>query len=266
VITSNGYTFSDQENIVRHTPNSVASIWRGQHASVAALSDLLLPLTTGAWIGSGDQVEAIISVVSDTYLEVSRLHVAVWLNLSLLFVLMALLSAHRDLKKKFHLTEALLLEKSIGVHSRNWTATAINLEKKAQEPGDVARSSALTFLHLLDEAAEAWLKGSQWHEALRVTQQLLLQTCHAIGSPGFGENEFRACADLIENKLSTYADLSKASSEAPENAIRFLGQMDLMLSIHDQPARIVQLRDLIAEVAFVVEEENGLLKVKAKAS
>jgi len=39
-----------------------------------------------------------------------------------------------------------------------------------------------------------------------------------------------------------------------------------MLSIHDQPARIVQLRDLIAEVAFVVEEENGLLKVKAKAS
>ena len=114
-------------------------------------------------------MEAIVSVVSDIVLEASRLHVAVWLNASLLFVLMALFSAHRDLKKKFHLTEALLLEKSIGVHSRNWTATAINLEKKAQEPGDVARSSALTFLHLLDEAAEAWLKGSQWHEALRVT-------------------------------------------------------------------------------------------------
>ena len=107
-------------------------------------------LTTGAWIGSGDQVEAIISMVSDIVLEASRLHVAVWLNASLLFVLMALFFAHRDLKKKFHLTEALLLEKSIGVHSRNWTATAINLEKKAQEPGDVARSSALTFLHLLD--------------------------------------------------------------------------------------------------------------------
>lgn len=220
----------------------------------------------GVGFGSGDQVEAIFSAMADFVLEASRLHVAVWLNASLLFVLSALASAHRDLKKKFHLTEALLVEKSIGVHSRNWTATAINLEKKALEPGDVARSSALTFLHLLDEAAEAWLKGSQWHEAHRVTQQLLLQTCHAIGSPGFGENEFRACADLIENKLTTFADLSKAASEAPENAVRFLAQMDLMLSIHDQAARIVQLRDMISEVAFVVEEEGGLVRTRAKAS
>ncbi|MEQ1754571.1 MAG: hypothetical protein ABL973_10610 [Micropepsaceae bacterium] len=199
--------------------------------------------------------------------QISRMHWAILVSTSMLFLLFAALSEHRKLRRKFGQVEALLLERSIGTHSRNWTATALNLEKKAQEPGEVARSSALTYLHLLDEAAEAWLKGSQWQDALRVTQHLLIESCHAIGKPGIGENEFRASADLIENKLSTYADLSKAANEAAENAIKFLGDLDQMLSIHDQPARLVQLRDQVAAVGFTLEAEHGVNKhVHARAS
>ena len=201
-------------------------------------------------------MESVIATIDAGIAAAVSLHGAVWASLALSALLVAALVAWIRLRRRFGDLEAILLEKSIAIHSRNWTATAINLEKKAREPGDVARSSALTFLHLLDEAAEAWLKGSQWPEALRVTQQLLLQTCHAIGSPGFGENQFRACADLIENKLSIYADLSKAASEAPENAERFLQQLDLLLSIHQQPARILQIRDMLAEVWGAITEEQ----------
>lgn len=217
----------------------------------------------------GDRVETITGTVTYALDQLAQTHWAVFLSTSMMFMLFAAISEHRKLRKKFGQVEALLLERSIGTHSRNWTATALNLEKKAQEPGEVARSSALTYLHLLDEAAEAWLKGSQWQDALRVTQRLLIESCHAIGKPGIGENEFRATADLIENKLSNYADLSRAASEASENAIRFLGDLDKMLSIHDQPARLVQLRDQVAAVGFTLEAEQGVVKhvhVHAKAS
>lgn len=201
-------------------------------------------------------MESVIATIDAAVAAAVSLHAAVWASLALAVLLVAALVAWIRLRQRFGDLEAILLEKSIAIHSRNWTATAINLEKKAREPGDVARSSAMTFLHLLDEAAEAWRKGSQWPEALRVTQQLLVQTCHAIGSPGFGENQFRACADLIENKLSIYADLSKAASEAPENAERFLQQLDLLLSIHQQPARILQIRDMLVEVWSAITQEQ----------
>jgi hypothetical protein len=194
----------------------------------------------------------------------SNIHWAVMASGALLLVLMAFAFKYLRLKRKFGETEAHLLDRSIGTHSRNWTATALNLEKKAQEPGEVARSSALTYLHLLDEAAEAWLKGSQWQDAKRVIQRLLIECCHTIGTPGFGENEFRAAADIIEQRLSTYADLSKAANEAPENAIRFLWELDTMLSILDQPARIAQLRSQITATRYAVD--NKIPKPRAKAS
>lgn len=209
-------------------------------------------------------LETLASTFEQLRAQASQMHWAVLACVGMAFVLLALLSEYFRLKQKFSHAEARLLDRSIGTHSRNWTATALNLEKKAHEPGEVARSSALTYLHLLDEAAEAWLKGSQWQDALRVTQRLLLESCHAIGKPGLGENEFRACADLIENRLSTYSDLSKAANEAAENALRFLNDLDVMMSIHDQPARIVQLRDLVAEVGYDVENHHGVKRAKAQ--
>lgn len=194
----------------------------------------------------------------------SQLHWAVIASAALGLVLITSVFQYWRLKQKFGETEAHLLDRSIGTHSRNWTATALNLEKKAQEPGEVARSSALTYLHLLDEAAEAWLKGSQWQDAQRVIQRLLIECCHTIGTPGFGESEFRAAADIIEQRLSTYADLSKAANEAPENAIRFLWELDTMLSILDQPARITQLRSQITATRYAVD--NKIPKPRAKAS
>lgn len=201
--------------------------------------------------------------LSDILQAFQDLHWAVLLCVALGFAILAIVSEYVLLRKKFKKMEAMLLDRSIGTHSRNWTATALNLEKKAQEPGDVARSSALTYLHLMDEAAEAWLKGSQWQDAHRVTQQLLLQCAHAIGSPGFGENEFRASADLIEYRLKGYADLSKAANEAPDNAIIFLRSLDVMLSIHDPAPRINQLRDMIEETGVAVQKEDGEKFAKA---
>src|SRR5437868_1575507 len=94
----------------------------------------------------------------------------------LLIALASLLLAYLRLGKRYAQAEAELFERTVGTQSRNWTNTAQSLEQKAKEPGDVARSSAMTYLHMLDEAADAWLKGSQWHDALRVTQQLLMES------------------------------------------------------------------------------------------
>lgn len=160
------------------------------------------------------------------------------------------------LKRRFDEAEAELLDRTVGTHSRNWTNTARSLETKAKEPGDVARSSAMTYLHMLDEAADAWLKGSQWQDAHRVTQQFLVECCHTIGKPGIGENEFRATADLLEMRLSNYPDLSKAANEAPENALRFLADLDTSLSVVDQAVRVTHLRDQIAITRTAVELKN----------
>ena len=214
-------------------------------------------------VSRGVNLNAIAITVTEILERATQLHWAIYACAVLAVVMIALTLKHWRLKRKFSEAESLLLDRSIGTHSRNWTATALNLEKKAQEPGEVARSSALTYLHLLDEAAEAWLKGSQWQDALRVTQRLLVECCHTIGKPGFGENEFRAAADLIENRLSTFADLSKAANEAPENGVRYLNDLDTMLSIHDQPVRVIQLRDLIASTSYAIESKSGRLRAKA---
>lgn len=168
---------------------------------------------------------------------------------SVLALALAILSiAYLSLKRRYDRAEAELFERTVGTQSRNWTNTALSLEKKAKEPGDVARSSAMTYLHMLDEAADAWLKGSQWQDALRVTQQFLLECCHTIGKPALNESEFRATADLIELRLNTYADLSKAANEASENAIAFLSDLDNTLSVLDQSDRIAHLRAQIEGV------------------
>jgi len=182
---------------------------------------------------------------------------------SLLIAFASLAFEYYLLYLRFEKVEAELLDRTVGTHSRNWTNTARSLETKAREPGDVARSSAMTYLHMLDEAADAWLKGSQWQDALRVTQQFLVECCHVIGKPGISENEFRATADLIELRLSNYPDLSKAANEATENALRFLGELDTALSVLDQSMRIAQLRDQIATTRTAVESKKGDKKGKA---
>jgi hypothetical protein len=36
-----------------------------------------------------------------------------------------------------------------------------------------------------------------------------------------------------------------------------------MLSIHDQPVRVIQLRDLIASTSYAIESKSGRLRAKA---
>jgi hypothetical protein len=111
----------------------------------------------------------------------------------------------------------------------------------------------MTHLYMLDEAANAWLKGSQWPEALRVTQEFLRECVHAIGKPSIHEDDFRAAADLIEVRLANYPDLSKAANEATENAVRFLTSLDTMLSIFTHNPRIEQLREHVSAARATVE-------------
>lgn len=165
---------------------------------------------------------------------------------------------------RYDKAEAELLDRTVGTHSRNWTNTARSLETKAKEPGDVARSSAMTYLHMLDEAADAWLKGSQWQDALRVTQQFLIECAHTIGKPGMNETELRAIADLMELRLSNYPDLSKAANEASENALKFLAELDSDLTILDQSMRVTQLRDQISNTRAAIEMKAKDGKGKAR--
>jgi hypothetical protein len=203
-------------------------------------------------------VDESLATITQFIAELSVVGVLVPAGCAVLFVAFgSLFLDYLRLKKRFAEAEAELFERTVGTQSRNWTNTAQSLEQKAKEPGDVARSTAMTYLHMLDEAADAWLKGSQWQDALRVTQQLLSEACHAIAKPGISESTFRATSDLIELRLSTYPDLSKAANEATENAVRFLIDMDTTLWITDQSVRVTQLRDLIADTRAEIEAPSA---------
>jgi hypothetical protein len=183
-----------------------------------------------------------------------------WVAAAIAGLLVALISLavdHLRLRKRHAKVEAELFENTVGKESTNWTNTALNLERKAKDPGVVARSTAMTHLHMLDEAAHAWLKGSQWPDALRVTQELLRECCHAIIRPSINEHDFRAASDLIKRALEKYADLSKAANEAVENATDFLKACDATLSVLQSSALIQDLRFQIGEVHDEIEKSLG---------
>jgi hypothetical protein len=161
------------------------------------------------------------------------------------------------LRKSYAAVEAALFEHTVGKESTNWTNAALNLERQAKDPGIVARSSVMTHLHMLDEAANAWLKGSQWGEALRVTQELLRECCHAIIRPSINQDDFRATSDLIKRGLEKYPDLSKAANEAPDTALDFLTARDATLSVLKGSALIQDLRDGIDQARGAIQSKAG---------
>ena len=176
---------------------------------------------------------------------------------ALIAALVALSIGHLRLRKRHAQVEAELFENTVGKESTNWTNAALNLERQAKDPGMVARSSVMTHLHMLDEAANAWLKGSQWGEALRVTQELLRECCHAIIRPSINQDDFRATSDLIKRGLEKYPDLSKAANEAPDNALDFLTARDATLSVLAGSALIRDLRDQIEDARGAIAHRSG---------
>jgi hypothetical protein len=213
-------------------------------------------------------VEALIATIVNFAAQTTLYEVAVTTTCAMLLLGVASLTTeYLRLRKRHAKAEADLFDRTIGKQSTNWANAAQNLERKAKDPGDVARSTAMTHLYMLDEAANAWLKGSQWPEALRVTQEFLRECCHAIGKPSIHEDDFRAASDLIELRLGTYPDLSKAASEATENATRFLIALDLMLSIVPNSPRVEQLREHVAAARATIEAKipDGKTKVALSA-
>jgi hypothetical protein len=202
-------------------------------------------------------VDALIATIVELAVRPTSVEIIATTACALLLLgLVSLATEYVRLRKRHSQTEAALIERTVGKQSTNWSNTAQNLERKAKDPGDVARSTAMTHLHMLDEAANAWLKGSQWQEALRVTQEFLRECCHAIGKPSIHEDDFRAAADLIELRLGTYPDLSKAASEATENAVRFLKGLDQTLAVLSNSPRIDQLREHVAAARAAIENAD----------
>lgn len=171
---------------------------------------------------------------------------------------------HHHLSQRFRKAEADLLDRTVGTHSRNWTTAARSLETKAKEPGEVARSVSITYLCMLNEAAEAWLKGGQWQDSLRVSQKLLIESAHSIGWPGLSDKEFHTIADLVQARLSTYPDLSKAADEATENALKFLAELDADLAVLNYSERIMQLRDQVSNTRAAIESKASDAKAKTR--
>ncbi len=219
--------------------------------------------TGAAATGIGGLVDALLAMIAEFAAQTSLVEaLASAASALLLIALTSLTVAHLRLRQRFAKAEAELFERTVGKQSTNWAATALNLERKAKDPGLVAQSSAMTHLHMLDEAANAWLKGSQWQEALRVTQEFLRECCHTIGRPSIHEDDFRAAADLIERRLATYPDLSKAVDEAAENALRFLSGLDKTLSVFVHDPRIEELRVHVTEASAAIEKKpEGKLRL-----
>lgn len=210
---------------------------------------------TNAKVGKfvDELIATIVEFAAQTSLyEVIATTVGAWALIgcaSLALAYWRLFKAHKE-------AEAQLIEKNVGRHSTNWANTAENLERKSLDPAAVALSSAMTHIYMLDEAANAWLKGSQWQAALRVTRRFLRECCHAIAKPDIHEDDMRAAADLIAERLRTYPDLSRAGSESAEVAVTFLNALDLSLSVILNNPRVERLRKLIAEARESIEAEE----------
>jgi hypothetical protein len=202
----------------------------------------------------GDIIAAILAFAKDAASNEALLIATI---AGLLAALVSLGYDHWRLRKRHAQVEAELFENTVGKESTNWTNAALNLERQAKDPGMVARSSVMTHLHMLDEAANAWLKGSQWHEALRVNQELLRECCHAIIRPSINQDDFRATSDLIKRGLEKYPDLSKAANEAPDNALDFLTARGATLSVLAGSALISDLRDQIEDAKNAIEDRSG---------
>ncbi len=202
----------------------------------------------------GDSIAAISSFLADASAAEMTLLSAI---AALVVALAGLGLNHWRLRKRHAQVEAELFEHTVGKESTNWTNAALNLERQAKDPGIVARSSVMTHLHMLDEAANAWLKGSQWGEALRVTQELLRECCHAIIRPSINQDDFRATSDLIKRGLEKYPDLSKAANEARDNALDFLTARDATLSVLAGSALIQDLRDQLDDVRMALARKAG---------
>jgi hypothetical protein len=212
----------------------------------------------------GDFVDAFIATMTNFATGTTLWEITATTSCALLMLLIAhLVLTRRDLRKRFAAAEAELIERTVGKHSVNWANTADNLERKARDPGDVARTTAMTHLHMLDEAANAWLKGSQWVSALAVTKQCLSEACHTIGKPSLHEDNLLSAADLIERRLATYADLSKAANEANEVALQFLDTLDKMLGVPAHRPRVDTLREQVAAVKSQIEIKKEPEKPRA---
>jgi hypothetical protein len=72
-----------------------------------------------------------------------------------------------------------------------------------------------------------------------------------------------SAADLIERRLATYADLSKAANEAKEVALQFLDTLDKMLAIPAYRPRIEALREQVAMVKAQIEIKKEQEKTRA---
>jgi len=212
--------------------------------------------TGGATWGNGGFVGEVFASITEFAVQTSLFEVLAATAAALTLLAFASLTVeYFRLRKRYAKTEAELFERTVGKQSTNWTNTAQNLERKAKDPGIVAQSSAMTHIYMLDEAANAWLKGSQWPEALRVTQEFLRECCHAIGRPSIPEDDFRAAADLIEQRLANYPDLSIAANEAAENAMHFLSALDTNLSVFAKNPRIERLREHVAATRTLIENK-----------
>jgi hypothetical protein len=214
----------------------------------------------------GTAVDTIISTVNTVLSEAAQLPFSAWLSLSLALTLIASLSAYLKLKKRFGAFEAELQEKNVTSQSDKWSKTARNLQQNAQKPEEVARAMAINHIILLNEAAEAWLKGSNWKEAYRVTTDLLHHACHAIGAPGNTENQILTCSQLIGTKLKTFVDLSRAAEEAPSNACAFLDGIYLKLRTLPQSSRIIQILAEIERASLELDPDHDVSAAQPQAA
>jgi hypothetical protein len=175
---------------------------------------------------------------------------------SLIAVLVSLTVDYVQLWKSRAKLEADLLLATVDKDSTNWEDAALELERKTEDPGLAARSTAMTHLHMLEQAANAWRKASKWADALRVTRQLLSECCHVIIKPSINQDDFRATADLIARVLEKYPDLSKAANEHVDNAIAFLNERDAILSVLPHSMLMKDLRDRIVAARTAIEEKK----------
>jgi hypothetical protein len=202
----------------------------------------------------GDPFAAIVGIwASTTPIELLAIGVIV----ALIATLISLGYDYLLLWKSRAKLESELLLATVDKDSTNWEDAALELERKTEDPALAARSTAMTHLHMLEQAASAWRRASKWTDALRVTRQLLSECCHAIIKPSINQDDFRATADVIERVLDKYPDLSKAANEHVDNAVAFLAERDAVLSVLPNSMLIKDLRDHLAAARAAIEEKRN---------
>lgn len=192
-------------------------------------------------------MDAFIQSLSDYAAAITSLPIAVWVSIALAALLLLAAWAAYHFWVQLNETEERVHARLAHTQIKTWEPVANDLEKNAATAANVAQTSLINHLVILNAAVDAQVRAGDWGKALRLTQDLLTFAVHAMSAPYMDEAHVHTCANLITDRLRQYPDLSAADGELASDATAFLESLIQSLAKAEAGGRTMQVHACLLE-------------------